>query len=225
MDSLIKNCTIKEINIEAHCDSMGSYKYNDTLSIKRALVVKQYFISQGVADNIIKTFAKGERYPLTAFGNTDIMNLNRCAIIYFTTIKKPHIDTTTFDISNLEVGSSFTLKNLKFKDASTDLLPGSKPTLLTLLKTLNKYPAMEIEIQGYVCCFPEGKDGYDAEKNTRDLSKRRAKLIYEYLVKCGIDPKRLTYKGYGGNNKIIAIEKTLDDMAVNRRVEIKITKK
>ena len=44
LDSAIDGKVLQEINIEAHCDAVGSMDYNDSLSLKRAMEVKKYWI-------------------------------------------------------------------------------------------------------------------------------------------------------------------------------------
>jgi len=56
----------------------------------------------------------------------------------------------------------------------------------------------------------------------RRLSKKRAKLVFAYLVKNGIDKKRLSYKGMGAKKMIYPHTHKLQEMQKNRRVEIHI---
>jgi len=51
---------IKEIRIEGHTDIRGSEEYNLSLSLKRAMVVKQFLSEQGIKKDIIKTIGYGE---------------------------------------------------------------------------------------------------------------------------------------------------------------------
>ncbi len=51
---------IKEIIIDGHTDIRGSEEYNLSLSQKRASVVKQFLIEQGIKKDIIKTIGYGE---------------------------------------------------------------------------------------------------------------------------------------------------------------------
>ena len=62
-------------------------------------------------------------------------------------------------------------------------------------------------------------DSVGTEEYNQELSEKRAKAIVEYLVKKGIDPLRLTTKGYGFN-KPAAPNDTPENRARNRRVEI-----
>jgi outer membrane protein OmpA-like peptidoglycan-associated protein len=53
------------------------------------------------------------------------------------------------------------------------------------------------------------------------LSAARAKTVRDYLISKGIDPARVTAKGYG-LTKTIATNKTAAGRAQNRRTEVKI---
>lgn len=48
-----------------HADRIGSDKYNQALSEKRAAAVKQYLVSKGVEANRVYTEGKGEKQPVT----------------------------------------------------------------------------------------------------------------------------------------------------------------
>ena len=60
---------LKAVNLEViiaigHTDSIGSDRYNQKLSIRRAESVKAYLISKGIAANRIYTEGKGEKQPI-----------------------------------------------------------------------------------------------------------------------------------------------------------------
>jgi outer membrane protein OmpA-like peptidoglycan-associated protein len=57
------------------------------------------------------------------------------------------------------------------------------------------------------------------------LSTNRAKRVYDYLLKKGINKNRMTYQGYGGTKPLVRFEKDSEDANKNRRVEIKVIKK
>ena len=63
-----------------------------------------------------------------------------------------------------------------------------------------------MEIQGHLCCGEIGKEGYDKQTSQYDLSFNRAKEVYDYLIKLGVDQIRLKYKGYGMQQPLVAIE-------------------
>jgi outer membrane protein OmpA-like peptidoglycan-associated protein len=90
---------------------------------------------------------------------------------------------------------------------------------------MRKYPDLKIEIQGHICCALQGEDGYDHGLKNNQLSLNRAKVVYLFLVRNGIDKNRMTYKGFGASRKRFPEEKTKQEQELNRRVEIKIIEK
>jgi outer membrane protein OmpA-like peptidoglycan-associated protein len=84
---------------------------------------------------------------------------------------------------------------------------------LLLLKLMKDNPALEIEIEGHVCCA-----------NDMRLSVDRALTVLEYLVRNGIQEKRLKYKGHSNYNPITE-ENNEEERIMNRRVEVMVLKK
>jgi OmpA-OmpF porin, OOP family len=73
---------IKSVNLEVvvatgYTDKIGSDKYNDRLSLRRAQAVKAYLVSQGIEANRVYTEGKGKRNPVV----TDCAQKNRKALI------------------------------------------------------------------------------------------------------------------------------------------------
>lgn len=243
IDSIILNRSFKEVSIKAHCDSFGSNGYNDALSLKRANEVKRYLVSKSVNENSITVQAFGKRLPLNQNENPKARALNRRAEILFVvadsvisiktdTLPKiieakndsvPARDTSILSFESMEVGKTFVLKNINFVGGRHVLLPQSNKTLKLLLNTLKENPNLKIEIQGHICCAKSG-DGQDFETGTWNLSWNRAKAVYDYLVRRGISPSRLSYRGFGASHKLVR-EFTEEDRTTNRRVEIKVLEK
>jgi outer membrane protein OmpA-like peptidoglycan-associated protein len=68
--------------------------------------------------------------------------------------------------------------------------------------------------------MPDGIDGWDSETKKQNLSVQRAKYVYAYLARFGIDTSRISYRGFGAH--AIFLEQKQEVMERNRRVEIKI---
>jgi len=123
-------------------------------------------------------------------------------------------------------GQSIVLTTMNFVEGRHVFLRGTEPALKAALEALKSLPSVEVEIQGHVCCAdPVQADLVDLDTKEFKLSYNRAQAVYEYLVKNGIDPKRMTYKGYGGRIRLVFPEKTSGDATKNRRVEFLILKK
>ncbi|MCX8058078.1 MAG: OmpA family protein [Spirochaetes bacterium] len=103
------------------------------------------------------------------------------------------------------------LNSITFAFNSDKLDRNSFAILDKLVEKLNKFKDYRIRIIGYTDNI--GDYNYNIQ-----LSIRRAKSVYDYLVRKDIDPKRLTYEGRGPNDPIDTND-TEDGRRRNRRVE------
>ena len=69
--------TFKEIIIEGHTDDIGSNEYNQNLSQRRADGIANFFISEGISKEKIKTIGYGEEKPLVKNDNDQDRATNR----------------------------------------------------------------------------------------------------------------------------------------------------
>jgi outer membrane protein OmpA-like peptidoglycan-associated protein len=231
LDSLLNVSGFAAFRIEAHCDSVGNHAYNDKLSMQRAETVRKYLADKNISDSLINIKAMGKRFPLTGNETDESRARNRCVELYVLPVKKSKVvkqqvpvSDSILNMDKVTIGSNIRLQNINFEGGKHKLLQTSIPALQQLLKTMQQYPSLEIEIQGYICCEKPGLDGLDFDTRTNDLSVNRAKVVYDYLLERGIAASRLSYKGYGANNKLVE-EFTEADRTTNRRVEIKIIRK
>jgi outer membrane protein OmpA-like peptidoglycan-associated protein len=109
------------------------------------------------------------------------------------------------------------LKGLLFDQGKWNINPQAYSALDEVISILEKNPHLKLEIQGHT-------DNLGPAKHNQRLSELRAKMIRGYLVKKGIDEKRLTWVGYGFS-KPIASNVTPEGRARNRRVELKTIRK
>ena len=126
------------------------------------------------------------------------------------------------DLAKLKEGQTLTLKNVYFPPGSHVIKPESYETIEKLFRILADNPALKISIEGHVCCIHDVPDALDIDTNELLLSVNRAKEIYGYLVKNGIEEDRLKYSGFGRSRPIVDVERSEDDADRNRRVEIRV---
>ena len=82
------------------------------------------------------------------------------------------------------------IENIFYEFDRADLTPESTVALDELIQLLNDNPSVAIELAAH--CDYKGNDDYNLR-----LSQRRAESVVRYLIKGGIEPERLTPKGYG----------------------------
>ncbi len=111
----------------------------------------------------------------------------------------------------IKVGVAMVLEGITFKSGSAEITAESEVSLQKALRTLNGYPELEVAINGYT-------DNVGKKKSNIKLSQKRADSVKDWLVKNGIDGKRITAKGYGPANPI-APNTTDEGKLKNRRIE------
>jgi len=125
-------------------------------------------------------------------------------------------DAYAFDVPMIPIqkGERVVLKNIFFETNKYALKPTSKAELDKLVAFLNNNAAVSIEIGGHT-------DNVGSKQYNQDLSEKRAKSVYEYLVEQGIVADRLAFKGYNFEEPV-ATNDTEEGRAQNRRTEFKI---
>lgn len=106
------------------------------------------------------------------------------------------------------------LHNLFFEFARAEIMQGSEQALEELYQFLAQNPSIEIQIVGHT-------DNVGTVAFNMNLSRNRARAVYDAIVAKGIDPSRLTYEGRGPSEPI-ATNDTEEGRAENRRVEFVI---
>lgn len=112
----------------------------------------------------------------------------------------------------LKAGVVIELKNIYFEFDSYELRPESFFELTKVVKLLKNSPKVKVEIGGHT-------DGKGSDDYNKVLSANRANSVKDYLVKFGIDPDRLSTKGYGFSHPLNEKDPF---SGVNRRTELKI---
>lgn len=91
----------------------------------------------------------------------------------------------------------------------------SKPNLDKLVKLLEDTPDAIIQINSHT----DERGGF---KYNMELSENRARSVVLYLIEKGIDPARLSSKGYGYTMPVVKNAKTEEEHQLNRRTTFKV---
>lgn len=229
--STLSDMDIESISIFGFCDDRGALDYNLKLSQERANAIKAIFANNEISESLITNVdGKGE-VLLKIVEEKDVLKirgLNRKVEIIVkpklpkvevAEAKKPEKKKDVPEIikGDLKVGDKIVFDNILFKTGYSTVMPESKKTLEEIAKSLIERKDIYFTIQGHVCCTQFRRDAVDRKTKKRNLSVARAKYVYDYFAKKGVDKKRMKYVGLrrlfplGGDPKF------------DRRVEILIT--
>jgi outer membrane protein OmpA-like peptidoglycan-associated protein len=124
------------------------------------------------------------------------------------------------ELSRIKVGQNVVFENILFFGNSDRIIPESMPVLDGIVTTMERNPGLEIEIQGHVNCPNGWSDCDNKVEFNMQLSVNRAKAVYDFIAKTGIDTNRMIFKGFGATRMIYPNARSEDKMEKNRRVEI-----
>lgn len=218
---------IETIEIFGYCDDRGKDAYNFKLSTNRANTVKDKLLEKGIKSKIIISIeGKGrvlidddllENIPEVRSKNRRVDVVVNYKPITIEDLKIPGVYANV--PKNPVVGDRIYLENLLFDRGSSELNYKAKKELDRIARQLLRYPNLEFEIQGHVCCTPTyHKEAIDRDTRKRELSSNRANRVMKYLTFRRIAKKRMTAKGYGNTQSLG------NGSRFDRRVELVITK-
>lgn len=108
--------------------------------------------------------------------------------------KDPNNPVQTFEIEivldQIFRNREIVLENIYYDYDKWDIRPDAEPTLNRLADVLRQNANIRIQLGSHTDC--RGNDAYN-----QNLSQRRAESAVNYLISKGIDPSRLSAKGYG----------------------------
>lgn len=139
--------------------------------------------------------------------------------IYCPAVKAPVIVETPIDTVPVDTTpAKIVMKDYKtcvfyFDFDKTSLIDSYEQEFAYIFEFVNANPESKFTINGHT--DTRGNDNYNM-----NLSKNRAKIVYDRLIQMGVDKKRLTYKGYGETQPDIKDAATDEEHQKNRRVEI-----
>lgn len=194
------------------CDSIDTKDYNKHLAERRIANVKILLEKSGLPfSQTWQQVAYGKDFKQAV-----VQAENRRVTIFYTEIP-PKITESELSqkVKNAKAGETIALPNLYFFNNSARVVPKSEFVLYDLLCILQENSKLKIEIQGHICC--------QTAVDVNDVSTARARAVYSYLLRNGIDRKRMKFKGFGVSRPIHKIpERNETEADENRRVEILI---
>ena len=124
-------------------------------------------------------------------------------------------DTSTL-VEPMPADSLFEL-NVYFATDKAHVGEGSRWRLNRIIQLLEKHPDVRLKVVGHT-------DARASIEHNESLSRRRVENVKHYLIKNGIDPKRLKPGEWKSEFEPIAPNTTEKKMQLNRRVEVRIWK-
>lgn len=122
-----------------------------------------------------------------------------------------------FDISKIEVGKAFKINNIYFASDSYSLSDQAKSILTSFADFLKENVKVKIAIHGHT-------DSDGDQKLNLELSSKRAKQVQDYIISMGVEPNRLSFKGYGEKNPLQS-NNSEKGKSTNRRTEFFVVEK
>lgn len=136
-------------------------------------------------------------------------------------VKYSQTFTVNFDLVEMVLQRPIVVENIYYDLDRWEIRADAKPELDKLAKTLQDNPGIFVELSSHT-------DSRAGDQYNLVLSDKRAQSVVSYLILKGIDPKRLTWKGYGETmlvnqcrNKVSCSE---SEHQANRRTEFKVTR-
>jgi chemotaxis protein MotB len=111
-----------------------------------------------------------------------------------------------------------------FGSGEDALKPAGSDALKRIGEILKDYPEYNVEVAGHTDNVPIGSRLIAKFPDNQALSSARAKQAARVLQDAGVDPSRLSVRGYG-DTKPLAANADEDGRRKNRRAEIRVTRK
>ena len=193
-------------------DFKNNLKANEIIVFKSQINSKEY---QGLTDDNGKFSIRlpaGDKYEIFILGFKDSTSYN-ILDIPATTGNAYYKNAFKVDIQ-FQPSKTFVLDDCNFETGKATLQPESYSVLDELVAYLVRKDDEKIELGGHT-------DNVGSAASNLKLSLDRANTVRAYLLTKGIDPDRVTAKGYGMSEPI-ADNKSEEGRALNRRTEVKI---
>ncbi len=235
-----------EFLIAGHVDSASSIESGITISKQRADAVKKFLVKAGVNPNQLETVgygatkpkfnnstpggrSKNRRVEISLKGDAEAIatnidaemedvdvdfNLKEIAKEYGIPLKLlVEWNNIQGKLSFLEGKNDQLNKNIHFRSGSSIIRNSSKPLLIKIADFMLKYPGTSFTIGGHT-------DSLGSIEYNKQVSQGRADAVKDFLIKAGVNSKRLKTVAFGFTKPKFQNKKTWGKTQLNRRVEI-----
>jgi len=156
--------------------------------------------------------------PLQSFFEINVYAENYDFISKKISLKKDeYLRQVNIVLDRLRLGDKINLENIYYEFDDYSLKKESLMEIKKIAKYLILNNKLELEIGGHT-------DDVGSASYNMELSKKRAKSVYEALILNGVNSRQLTYRGYGNAMPLVIGDNELARIK-NRRTELKITGK
>jgi outer membrane protein OmpA-like peptidoglycan-associated protein len=163
--------------------------------------------------------SKGRPYIVKAIKTSYIPD---CLLFSIDTLNRKNDLTIPRDLllDRLEMNKRFTLENIFYDFDKWNIRKDAEPSLNKLVGILKENP-LTVELGSHTDC--RGSEEYN-----RALSQKRAESAVRYIVSKGIDPSRITARGYGKSQLVNSCNCAAGSVCteaehqVNRRTEFRV---
>lgn len=145
-----------------------------------------------------------------------------CFVVFANSAQTPSDEVSLTELLIiLDKGESILNKKIEMNEVnfdfnSTELNLETKNYVDNIFRLLNAIPEIVLHISGHT-------DNIGDSSVNIDLSRKRALVIYDYLILRGISEKRMTHEGFGAQRPIASNSNELG-RSKNRRVEFEISR-
>jgi outer membrane protein OmpA-like peptidoglycan-associated protein len=224
-----RNLVIKEKEVSASENKLLAKGFVKELGTRNPIEESTVFLFNSTSDDVLvlKTDDAGKFEAEVDYNVPYVVKAMKNGFIYdCTSFRTPSDqDIKEFDVprdlllARLEVNQVFQVENIYYDLDESYIRDDAKPALDNLVQILKQYPIMA-ELSSHT-------DSRASYAYNMELSQRRAESAVRYIILQGIDPVRLTAKGYGETRLVNecsdGVECTEEQHQANRRTEFKIT--
>jgi outer membrane protein OmpA-like peptidoglycan-associated protein len=109
----------------------------------------------------------------------------------------------------------FTLSSdFLFGVGKTEMKPAALPSMAALADILKRYPETLVTVEGHT-------DSSGKTESNQELSEKRARSVFDSLVRNGVHALRISMRAYGERYPV-SVNSTPEGRSANRRIQVKI---